>query len=116
MPAYPEGRVTGLITIDGDPAPKGAITFSPTAGASGPVVGTSVLDGRYRCEHVPIGKLNATFTLQAAEPRKFVDATGVERSVPQDILPPAYREGIAVEVEAGENVRDFALESSSAAP
>ena len=112
-PNYPHGTAVGVVSVDGKPAPRGAITFSPlvTPGASGqgPVTGATIEDGHYRCEMVPLGNLTATFTLQAAEMKKFVDGTGVPREVPVDILPSQYRTGVPVTVHEGENQLDFPL-------
>ena len=56
-PNYRMANVSGTITIDGKPVPKGYVTFSPTAAAAGPAVGSPIADGRYRCEQVPLGDL-----------------------------------------------------------
>lgn len=110
--SYPSTTLRGTVTVDGAPVPRGSITFSPSGPDHGPVVGTAIRDGRFECPHSPLGKLTTTFVLQAAEPRKFVDATGVERTVPTDILPPAYRAGVPIEVSAGQAELTFALVST----
>jgi hypothetical protein len=111
--SYPHGAAAGMVTVDGQPAPHGTITFNPvvTPGTNEikPVTGATIEDGHYRCERVPIGKLTATFTLHGAGMRKFVDGTGVPREVPIDILPPQYRTGIPTTVHEGDNTLDFAL-------
>ncbi len=111
---FPSGTVVGVVTLDGQPVPRGAITFNPTGTEQGPVTGATIADGRYRCEHVPIGNLKATFALQADHLRKFVDKTGIEREVPIDILPAQYRAGLPAIVHAGENQLDFSLSSKPA--
>ena len=111
---FPSGTVAGVVTLDGQPVPHGAITFNPTGKEQGPVTGATIENGRYRCEHVPLGNLKATFTLQADHLRRFVDKTGVEREVPIDILPPQYRGGLPAIVHAGENQLDFSLTSKPA--
>ncbi len=111
-PDYPSATVTGQVTIDGQPVPKGAITFSPQGAASGPVTGAAIEDGAYRCELVPLGKHTVTFIAQAAEPDTIVDrVTGAKHEVPRNILPPHCATGVEAAVVAGENRLDFALES-----
>ena len=112
-PDFPSGTVAGVVTLAGQPVPHGAITFNPTGKEQGPVTGATIENGRYRCEHVPLGNLKATFALQADHLRKFVDKTGVEREVPIDILPPQYRGGLPASVHAGENQLDFSLTSKA---
>jgi hypothetical protein len=109
-PGYSHATVAGTVTVDGDPVPKGHITFSPAGGSQGPVTGAPIENGKYRCEAVPVGSHVVTFIAQAAEPVKIMDhATGTEQLVPQNILPQAYQQGVPVEVEEGEIVRDFEM-------
>jgi hypothetical protein len=111
-PDYPSATVTGQVTIDGQPVPQGAITFSPQGADSGPVTGGPIEDGAYRCELVPLGQHTVTFIAQAAEPDTIVDqVTGTRHEVPRNILPPHYATGVEAEIVAGENRLDFALES-----
>ena len=111
-PKYPASTVTGRVTIDGAPVPKGYITFSPTDGTAGPVVGAPIHDGEYRCELVPQGKLHVTFIAQAAEPMTIFDkANNTNRLVPKDILPPACQQGQTLDVTAGDNQHNFDLKS-----
>jgi hypothetical protein len=109
---YPSATVSGRVTIDGAAVPEGFITFAPAAGASGPAVGAEIRNGDYRCERVPQGKARATFVAQAAEPMTiFHKADKAPHEVPKDILPPAYRQGVVVEVGPGENRVDFPLKN-----
>ena len=68
--SYPHGAAVGMVTVDGQPAPHGTITFNPvvTPGTNEikPVTGATIEEGHYRCERVPIGKLTTTFTLHGA--------------------------------------------------
>jgi len=108
-PGYPCATVTGTVTIDGDPVPRGFITFSPTGAGQGPVTGAEIENGAYRCELVPIGSHTVTFIAQTAEMIKFIDALGVEREIPENLLPPQYLAGLPVQIEEGEIARDFKL-------
>jgi len=107
-PGYPTATVAGQVTIDGQPVPKGYITFSPLE--KGPVTGAAIDQGKYRAENVPAGQHKVTFQAQGDKPTKLFDVVNqVEREVPTDILPPQYRDGVDTQVDAGENVRDFPL-------
>jgi len=111
-PDYQTATVSGTVSIDGRPVPKGFITFSPTAQSRGAVAGGPIADGKYRCEQVPVGKMRVTFAAQAAEMTTMIErATGVKREVPKDILPPQYVSGLEADVKAGENSLDFPLNS-----
>ncbi len=109
---YPSATATGRVTIDGVAVPVGVITFSPTAGTSGPVVGAAISNGAYRCEQVPQGKLQVTFIAQAAEPMTIShSADHVPHQVPKDILPPNCRAGQPAQIGPGENQLNFDLKS-----
>ena len=45
------GEVSGEVTLDGEPVPKGSIVFFPTAGNQWSVAGGSIQDGRYKIAH-----------------------------------------------------------------
>jgi hypothetical protein len=106
----PEATVSGAVTVGGAPAPRGSITFSPAPGEVGPVAGTTIEDGRFHCEHVAVGKLNVTFNLQAAEPKRFTDAFGTAREVPVSLLASKYQAGMPTQTHEGENQLNFALD------
>jgi hypothetical protein len=107
---YRNATVSGTVTIDGKAVPKGTVTFSPVGSGQGPVVGDAIVDGKYRCQKVALGKNKVTFQAQAAEMGKIKDmATGGEHEVPIDILPPSCRDGVDAEVKPGDNTLDFPL-------
>ena len=70
-PKYATATVSGHIAIDGQPVPRGAVTFSPMTGTSGAVVGGEIKTGEYRCDGVPLGKLNVTFVAQSGQTGAF---------------------------------------------
>ncbi len=113
-PAFPEATVDGVVRVDGQPAPKGAIRFSPAGAGQGAVAGATIEEGKYHCEHASVGKLVATFTLQAKEPRRFTDVTGAQREVPVSILPERYADGQPAQTHEGANQIDFDLSSEPA--
>ena len=112
-PNYPTATVSGMVTVDDKPVPKGFITFSPMSQGQGSVVGTKIVEGKYRCEKIPLGKQRVTFTAQAAEMAVLLDhSTGTNQKVPKNILPPKYSAGLEAEVKAGEATLDFPLKSN----
>ena len=112
-PGYETATVVGKVTIDGAAVPKGYVTFTPAVGTPGPVTGGAIVDGAYRCESVPVGDHTATLIAQAAEMTTILDvSSGQEQLVPRDILPAAYRNGVAVTIDPGEIVLDFALKGN----
>ena len=109
-PKYATATVSGRVTIDGAAVPKGAISFAPMPGTAGAVVGAEIKAGQYRCNLVPLGKMNVTFIAQAAELTTMIEkATGATREVPQDILPPAYANGVPVEITGSRSDLNFDL-------
>jgi hypothetical protein len=111
---YKHGTARGNVTIDGVPVPKGAITFSPVGQGQGPVTGGAIVDGHYVCDKIPVGSHTVSFHAEAAEPTQMLDvSTGAMRTVPKNILPDRYREGVQAEIHTGENSLDFELESAA---
>lgn len=109
-PSYESATVTGTVTIDGNPVPKGQITFCPAT--QGPVTGGEIRHGEYRCENVPLGKHHVTFLANAAEPTIITDiTTGAKHEVPKSILPQHSLSGLDVEVKADAKTLDFPLQS-----
>ena len=109
---YDSGTVSGEVRIGGTPVPKGYITFTPTGKGQGPVTGAEIVNGKYRCEKVPLGKENVTFAAQAAQPTTVYDHVAkTTHEVPKNILPAKYRAGIPMEVAAGDNHHDFLMDA-----
>jgi len=108
---YDNLTVEGNVTIDGVAVPKGSLTFSPLDD-SGPVVGTEIVDGKYACEGVPVGRHRVMIIAHAAEMDKFEEvATGAVHEVPRDILPAKYCQGMEITVSADTTRHDIIMES-----
>jgi hypothetical protein len=113
-PSYRCVNLSGTVSIDGKPVPKGYVTLSPLDQNAGPVVGGKIMDGQYRCENVPLGKHHAILICQSTESTTVVERpTGTRHDIPKNILPSRYQPGIDVEVKAGQTTLDFALQSKS---
>jgi hypothetical protein len=56
-----ESVVTGIVTVNQQPLPRGHITFYPVAGTKG-VQGAAVQDGRFTLRNMPAGQWKALIT------------------------------------------------------
>jgi hemoglobin len=100
----PAARVTGTVTLNGQPLPVGNVVFTAQDGKSS-VNGTIRPDGTYQVETVATGKLKVHFTVPiGAGPKPN------EKVIP---IPAKYTRadtsGIMVELKQGENHCDFDL-------
>jgi hypothetical protein len=113
----PLQRVTGKVTLDGNPLPRGTVQFQPAAGTVGPpATGTIGADGSY--ELITAGEKKGaiigkhTVTVEArAEPKDHTD------TYPMSLIPEKYNShttsGIEKEVTADKaNVHDIELKSN----
>lgn len=113
------GRVSGKVTLDGQPVPEATLMFSPVAGGS-PSAGRTDESGQYELVYsreskgAEIGQHRVQIrTAQSGDE----DADPPVPPKPEK-LPPKYLGGatIAVEVKAGKNELDFPLDSSATIP
>lgn len=126
-------RVTGVITIDGEPVPNASIAFYPENGRAS--VGTTDANGKYELVYTNnrkgalLGEHVVTISTEIVNVTDYAaddsyegenpDADpGAEESAPQsrdEFLPARYRERESSELTAvvngGENVIDFPLTS-----
>ena len=113
------GEVRGTVSLDGQPIEKGSIVFEPTDGNSGPMSGATIQNGAY---HVPAKKgpavganrieIRATKKTGRKVPAR-PPLTGEEDEIVQ-FIPARYNEESTLieEINPGENVIDFDLDSS----
>jgi hypothetical protein len=113
------GRVSGTITLDGQPLPEAVVTFQPDPRGA-PSRGITDSKGFYRLryshEHLgaPIGKhVVSVSTYRAANP----DADPPRSAVPEKVPPRFNGESeLRAEVSPGGNTIDFALGSQGPVP
>jgi hypothetical protein len=113
-PKYNVGKVTGKVTLGGQPLADALVMFSPVAGGS-PSAGRTDSSGNYTLVYVrkvngaEIGQHTVTIsTFQEANP----DGDSPTPEMPEKV-PLKYREGAdlpKVEVTSGSNTHDFNLE------
>jgi hypothetical protein len=109
------GRVTGEVTLEGQPLQGAEVTFQPTAEGTAPSAGTTDADGRY--------ELMYTFDTKGAVPGEHVvtistagtdiDDQGVEVERPERV-PAKYNTQTVLRktVKARSNTIDFDLRSA----
>lgn len=105
------GRVSGTVTLDGEPVPGAFITFTPQFPGR-PSMAKSDEDGHYELQFNPsrwgalVGEHHVTISTE--------DRTADDRLIPE-VIPEKYRgeNFIPVTVESGKQVHDFTLTSGS---
>ena len=118
----PSGFVTGKITVNGKPLPRGLITFLPEGGNKDPF-SSAIVNGAYRTNPMPVGpaKIMIVPTLTAVE-KGPPEETGGNDRIPKPKLNKAARKkdpfdipllfqnadtsGLQITVEKGENTFD----------
>lgn len=109
----PLGRVTGAVTLDGQPLVGAQVTFAPETGR--PSIGRTDSTGRYELFYVL-----ATKGAKVGKHRVFIgwppaddDAEPVAKDAPRPTLPARYgqQSTLTADVRSGSNSFDFALES-----
>ena len=107
---YTTTDLKGQVDVDGVPVSKGAVTFSPLAPKHGRGVFAPIQAGTYEARQVAVGRTRITFML-IKETGRMTDSHG--KQVPEivEIVPPKYMGGIDVDIQAGESMRNFSLDS-----
>lgn len=113
--AVPEGMatVTGKVTVDGQTATEGAITFTPSDGMS-QTTGGKIVDGRYEAT-APIGLMRVLIRIpKVVGERKLYDTPDSPvQPIMEESLPPKYNDQseLEIEVRPGETECNFDLSS-----
>ena len=107
---HPTTDLEGMVTVDGQAAAKGGLTFTPLAANQGKGVFAPIANGRYQAKGVALGKTRVSFLL-TKETGRMQNVYG--RDVPElvNVLPPKYDAGMGIEIEPGQMSRDFELRS-----
>ena len=113
--------VRGRVTLDGEPLALGAITLEPVAGGAGKVTGALIRDGRYELTGPAAARVGACRVSITASPtptgRMIQDPSKPPGSLSPEMLGGIVAErfnaatSLRIEVVAGDNVADFAVES-----
>lgn len=106
-------RLEGRVTINGQPPPAGAIgsiAFRPTG--KGQPTSAQIVDGKYKCEDVPLGKVVAS--VQLVQPTgKMVSEGGRSFQELRNLVSSKYDQGIELEVTEDNSGQDFELEGNA---
>jgi hypothetical protein len=113
-PAHPEvGRVSGVVTLDGQPLPEATVMFQPAEGRAS--VATTDSAGKYSMTYldgVPGAKLGPHTVIIRTE----IPGEDGQPPIAKEKLPKRYHDQteLTAEVKPGNNTFDFALESKPA--
>ena len=119
------GSVTGRVAIDGQPVSDGRITFYPTAGTSGPVAGAVIEGGgiglfERKAPQLGMNRVEIHASLKTGEPQPLLLPEQRKRPLTSEdmyrswgVRPLGFESEapLEVEIEAGQNVFDFPLQS-----
>ena len=107
------GEVSGLITVDGEPAETGSIGFFPLDGKS-PTAGGKIEAGRYTAQ-VSFGKAKVEIRVsKVVGQKKLYDMPDSPvQSIMEEVLPQKYNDQteLQIDVQPGANQQDFDLKT-----
>ncbi|WP_146450383.1 hypothetical protein [Bythopirellula polymerisocia] len=105
--------VTGSVTVDGEPAQIGAISFLP-ADNQGTPVGASIEDGEYTAQ-VPFGlkKVEVRVSKEMGKKKMYDTPDSEVKVIRREALPPKYNSQteLTFDVKPGENRQDYHLKT-----
>jgi hypothetical protein len=107
------GIVTGSVTVDGEPAKVGAISFFAVDGRA-PTAGAPIVDGKYTAQVNPGMCMVQIRVSKVVGKKKIYDTSDSPvREVWAEILPPKYNDNtqLTLDVKLGENKQDYELRS-----
>jgi hypothetical protein len=107
------GEVTGIVTINGQPAVTGAVAFSPVDGQS-PTSGGKIVDGKYTVKASTGTSRIAIRVPKVVGKRKLYNTPdSPEQPLMAETLPPEYndRTTLTLEVKPGANEHNFDLQT-----
>lgn len=110
--------IEGVVTLDGQPLPKGSIQFIPLPGTDGPTAGANIVDGKFVIQSSGgpfAGKFRVQITAAGLTGRKVLDPRS-DQMVDEysQILPARYnnQSELQADVKTGvPNRLEFALAS-----
>ncbi len=106
-----EAVVSGTVTVDGEPAKMGSITFIPVDGETG-TAGGAITDGKYTAE-VPIGtkKVQIRVSRIVGQTKLYDTPDSPMQPVYEEVLPPKYNDQteLILDVKPGQNEENYDL-------
>lgn len=107
------GTVTGTVTVDGEPAIVGAISFFALDGKA-PTAGAPIVDGAYSAKVSPGQCMVQVRVSKVVGEKKLYDTPNSPvRKVWAEVLPAKYNDNteLRLDVKLGENKQDYNLKS-----
>lgn len=104
-------EVRGTVTVDGESAKVGAITFIPVDGA-GQTAGAKIVDGAYAARVAPgTFKVEVRVSKVVGERKSYQAPDAPVKQILAESLPPRYNDEseLTLEVQPGENQKDYQL-------
>jgi hypothetical protein len=107
---YPTAVVEGEVTVDGQPLPRGTMTFTPLE-IAGTAVSAEINNGRFTAVDVPAGRVRVSFNATRETGRMITDQeTGETFPEVVHLVAPRYvSQGVEVSVAEGRDEHDFRL-------
>ena len=108
----PTTHLEGAVTLDKQPIAKGTINFIPQGKGQAQPASAEIVDGRYRAEGVPLGKVLVRLKASKETGREIAIPRSEEKYMETvSIIPRKYATGIPIDVKADTKTRDFELSS-----
>jgi hypothetical protein len=109
-------RLSGQVTLDGQPLPQGtlgSVMFQPAAGSGAKPASAEILNSRYDCPTAPNGKVTAQVSLSVPTGKTYTsDRTGQQVTETKLVeLVPEQARGIEINV-AGDTTFDLELKKN----
>lgn len=107
------GTVTGSVTVDGEPAKVGAISFFAVDGRA-PTAGAPIVDGKFTAQVKPGVCMVQIRVSKVVGKKKIYDTPDSPvREVWAEVWPPKYNDNtqLKLDVRPGENQQDYSLTS-----
>lgn len=101
-PRFPSATVQGTVTIDGNLVKEGSIQFVPETRVKGQATQAKIIDGKYKANQVPIGKVRAMFNI-TRETGKMIKEYSTTYPEVENLVPEKYRSGVELTVSGDEN-------------
>jgi hypothetical protein len=105
------GIVNGIVTVDGEPARVGAISFFAVDGRA-PTAGAPIVDGKFSAQVNPGVCMVQIRVSKIVGKKKLYDTPGSPvREVWAEVLPAKYNNNtqLKLDVKRGENQQEYAL-------
>jgi hypothetical protein len=105
------GTVTGSVTVDGEPAKVGAISFFAVDGRA-PTAGAPIVDGQFKAQVKPGLCIVQIRVSKVVGKKKIYDTPNSPvREIWAEVLPAKYNDNtqLKLDVKRGENPQEYAL-------